>query len=602
MPRLIGLQNALQLILTGATVPAKRARQLGLVDEIIITTTDTSKSNDDTALTRAAIQWARWAETLPLRRVSQLPIRESLPQAHVMMQMAQLSLPKQGSDGMMAALTAIRACVNCQSDFEQGMQVETQQFLQTLTSSQGRARRHAFFAVRTAQKMETNSNTPTGSHPLLQKDVSKIHTAVIGAGTMGAGIALVLLQTGFQVTLVDVQEQALARGMSFLHKTLETYQKRGKLHLTKAKDMKQRLHSTMYLQDLSKTKLVVEAVVEKMQIKQNIFKTLKQVAPSALLVSNTSTLDIDAMGAAAGWHFFSPAHVMKLVEIVHGKHTQPETVAVLQVLTKRIGKIGVVVGNCDGFCGNRMLKPYQAETTMLLVEPQSQKKPPTIQQIDVALLNFGMALGPFQLSDLAGNDVGYNIRKERGWVRLQENDPEPNNRPSRYTELPDVMVAQFGRNGQKSGKGWYDYNPNIGQGRKGLVSKEMDDLLVQFSSPIAHASRMEMSDEEIIERVLFPLVNEGFKCLEEGIARRPSDIDVIYLYGYGFPAWRGGPMYWAENEIGLQRLLQTLQQLSNQFPSTEHFVPSKLLQTCVQRGLTVEDYCHELSQTGHSRL
>ena len=586
LPRLIGLQQALPLILTGKHVGAKQALQLGLIDGIVQETITTT-----TSLEAVATKWAAWAETMPLRRVSQLPCRESLPEAHVMLHMAQLSLPTHGVEGMMAALTALRACVQA-ATFDQGMQTESQQFLKALTSPQGKARRHAFFAVRKAQKLR---HPAPANHPLLQKDISQVETAVIGAGTMGSGIALVLLRTGYKVTLVDVNEPSLERGIKFLHKTVEAQLKQGRIKPPIANDMLRRLRSTLSLRDLGSVQLVVEAAVEKMQIKQSIFATLKEVAPSALHVSNTSTLDVDAMGCAAGLHFFSPAHVMQLVEIVAGASTSLETVAILQVLTKRMGKISVVVGNCDGFCGNRLLKPYQAETAMLLVENDGVTRPPSIQQVDAALLNFGMALGPFQLSDLAGNDVGYNIRKERGWVRLKQSDLIPPQRPSRYTELPDLMVSELGRNGQKAGKGWYDYEPTIGKGRKGLVSKEMEEFIKRFLGSTSSKSQLEMTQEEIVERVLFPLVNEGFKCLEDGIVREPSDIDVIYLYGYGFPAWRGGPMYWADNDIGLATILQQLEQLSRKFPCTEHFVPSKLLRSCVKEGITVEEYCHKRS-------
>ncbi|GKZ00995.1 long chain fatty acid oxidase [Mayamaea pseudoterrestris] len=594
LPRLIGLQQALPMILTGKPVNAKKALQLGLVDGIV-----DEKDVKSCTIDAVATKWAQWAEALPLRRVSQLTCRESLPEAHVMLHMAQLSLPKLGSEGMLGALTAMRACVQAKT-FQDGMRVESEQFLAALTSPQGKARRHAFFAVRKAQQLRHQAPS---NHPLLQKDISSVETAVIGAGTMGSGIALVLLRAGFKVVLVDVQEQALKRGMDFLQTTIDTQCKQGKLNGSMAQNMLQRLHSTMRLTDLSAAQLVIEAAIENMQIKQSIFKTLKEVtSPSALLVTNTSTLDVDAIGSAAGLHFFSPAHVMQLVEIVAGKNTTPATVAVLQLLTKRIGKIGVVVGNCDGFCGNRLLKPYQAETTMLLVEKQD-KKPPSIQQVDAALLNFGMALGPFQLSDLAGNDVGFNIRKERGWVRSNSNEPIPRQRPHRYSELPDLMVSELGRNGQKVGKGWYDYDPAIGKGRKGFVSREMETFLNRFYDASSADKLKEMTEQEIVERVLFPLVNEGFKCLEEGIAREPSDIDVIYLYGYGFPAWRGGPMYWADHEIGLKNLLEGLRRLSRQYPGTDHFIPSKLLERCVTNGVTVDEYCQKSRDSvGRSKL
>jgi 3-hydroxyacyl-CoA dehydrogenase len=373
---------------------------------------------------------------------------------------------------------------------------------------------------------------------------------------------------------------------------LESYQKRGQLTPTQVTGLQERLHITQDMQELTSCQLVVEAVIEDLQVKRAIFQTLNQVTPpTAILLSNTSTLDINQMAAVldlsrranfAGWHFFSPAHVMKLVEIVVGRDTSNETVALLQDLTKRIGKTGVVVGNCDGFCGNRLLKPYSLESILLLVEGHN-----TIDQVDQAFVKFGMVLGPFQMGDLAGNDVAYNIRKERGWVRDGKvTTLVPSNRPPRYTELADDMVTQLGRLGQKVGKGFYDYDPAIGKGRKALHSVEMANLIESYRFSEAKPTE----PEEMIRRVLFPLVNEGFKCLEEGIAQSPSDIDVIYLFGYGWPAWRGGPMYWADHEVTLPVLLKTLQRLHGQFPTTEHFVPSQLLERCVALDMTVEEH------------
>jgi 3-hydroxyacyl-CoA dehydrogenase len=269
----------------------------------------------------------------------------------------------------------------------------------------------------------------------------------------------------------------------------------------------------------------------------------------------------------------------------------------LQALTKRVGKTGVVVGNCDGFCGNRLLRPYSAEMVMLLAEGVS-----SITAVDHAIHDdFGMALGPFAMADLAGNDVGYNIRKERGWVRSSAGAPRPPQQPARYTELADVMVSQHGRMGQKAGKGWHNYDPSIGKGRTPLPSPEMDALVAAYTTKAEEGVRRsssptQLTPNQIIERVLYPLVNEGFKCLEEGIVQRPSDIDVVYVYGYGWPVWRGGPMHWADHDVGLPRLLTTLQRLHRQFPETEHYEPSRLLEDCVRQGVTVEDYWKQQEQ------
>jgi 3-hydroxyacyl-CoA dehydrogenase/enoyl-CoA hydratase/carnithine racemase len=567
LPRLVGLPAACQMILTGKPVNAKKAIQLTLVDVVSDHVVETAK------------EWAQRGETTPIRRVGQLPPKESPPEAHVILHSASLGFPPQGSEGLHAAVEAMRA-VYTTPNLSSGMKVEAEQFIQTLLSEQGQALRHVFFALRSAQK-PWQSPPP---HTLLK---DKVPVAVIGAGTMGSGIALVLLQTGqYKVYLVDVHETALEKGAQLIQQIVKTQTARGKITSSQEQMLLANLYTTQSYDDLRDCQLVVEAAIENMAIKRKIFQQLSSVVPkTAILLSNTSTLDIDQMAAAvdfpqrfAGWHFFSPAHVMKLVEIVVGKQTSKETVALLQALTKRIGKIGVVVGNCDGFCGNRMLKPYSAETVLLITESKN-----SIADVDKAFLKFGMALGPFQMSDLAGNDVGYNIRKERGWVRTGNTAP---NRPDRYTELADVMVAEHGRLGQKTLKGWYDYDSSIGKGRKGLHSPEMETLVQNYRARGATAT----TEAEMIEQVLYPLVNEGFKCLEEGIARSPSDIDIVYLFGYGFPAWRGGPMYWADHEVTLPVLLSKLQSLHRQHPRTEHFVPSKLLEQCVRLQITAEEY------------
>jgi 3-hydroxyacyl-CoA dehydrogenase len=495
---------------------------------------------------------------------------------------------------------------------QDGLKVEEECFLEALTSPAGMAQRHVFFAVRQAQKpVYKNEAADVKNHVLLQKQPPSsstviVQTAVIGAGTMGCGIAMVLLKAGFAVTLVDVAPSALDKGMKMIHQTLARKSKQGgnKATTTLLAALQNNLHCTTKLDDLSHCQLVVEAVVEKLHIKQSIFATLDRVTPpDAILLSNTSTLDIDAMARAlssharranfAGWHFFSPAHVMQLVEIVVGTDTSPHTVALLQALSKKVGKIAVVVGNCDGFCGNRLLRPYSLEMVSVLTEGAAR-----IDQIDAAVSeDLGMALGPFAMADLAGNDIGYSIRVERQWARGGSRDGggkssttnTPINRPARYSELADVMVTDYRRLGQKTGKGWYDYDPTIGKGRTPLPSAEMQSLVERYIT-VPPAVRARLSSQEIIQRIIFPLVNEGFKCLEEGIVQRPSDIDVVYIYGYGWPAWRGGPMYWADHDVGLPRLLQVLRMLSRQFPDTPHYVPSRLLEDCVARQLTVEEY------------
>jgi 3-hydroxyacyl-CoA dehydrogenase/enoyl-CoA hydratase/carnithine racemase len=456
LPRLIGVEPALEMIVTGKPVSAKRALQLGLVDAI--------PQQPSQSVLECALKWAQWAALMPLenRRVGEMNRFNHEKAVTSACDVISKTLPpvERGGEGVHAAVKAVRACY---LPLAQAMQVEGELFWNMLLSAQGQARRHAaFMAVQSAQKFIEPSSSPS-HHVLLGKTAStKIMVGVVGAGTMGSGIAQVLLQSGFIVYLLDSVQPALDKGVQRIRETLQQYVQQGRLDKSKAKQLQQALIPTANLSDLAKCVLVVEAVIENMQVKQDIFASLEKVThPDCLLLSNTSTLDIDQMAVVlnpsrqalfAGWHFFSPAPVMKLVEIVRGRHTSSSTVMLLQALTKRIGKIGVVVGNCHGFVGNRMLHPYTSEMVLVLTEPGAA----SVASIDKALLAFGMAIGPFQMSDLAGNDIGYYIRRERGWVRDEKDHTNlaelQRRRPSRYTELADDMVTRLGRLGQKVGK------------------------------------------------------------------------------------------------------------------------------------------------------
>ena len=396
LPRLVGVQKALNMILTGKPVSATQAFDLGLVDAVA--------SDGDTSLQDCAAKWADWAVLMPLndRRLSRLALRENPVEVKAICRAAAKKLPprERGGESVHCALEAVEACAG-----PNGMQREGELFFQALSKGQGQ--RHAFFAVRAAQKSKL---PPPKQHALLSKPPTA-PVGVIGAGTMGSGIALVLLQAGFTVHLVDIQQEALQKGVAFLQRTVQSMVTKQNLSQSQASSLLGRLVPSQSLNDMKDCALIVEAVVEKMVVKQKIFSTLGEVTPpTALLLSNTSTLDINQMAAVlpperrgycAGWHFFSPAHRMKLVEIVVASQTSPESVALLQVLTKRIGKVGVTVGCCDGFVGNRMLAPYTGESCLLLAEGDA-----TVESVDRAMSAFGMAMGPFCMSDLAGNDIG----------------------------------------------------------------------------------------------------------------------------------------------------------------------------------------------------
>jgi 3-hydroxyacyl-CoA dehydrogenase len=452
LPRLVSVAKATEMILTGQSIPAGEAKEYGLVDQVIVVRQQ-GEGDDEGSLLHVAQKWASWAALMPVldRRVGLKKITESKQQLKVIFDVAAKKLPsiERGGEGVQAALQAIKACT---LPIERGSAVELEWFLRTLAGSQGKARRHAFFSVRTAQK---SLGQPPRNHPLLQPSFENQIAGVVGAGLMGSGICRVLLQAGFTVYLVDVYKESLDKGVAFLTGSIQSYVKRGRMTEQRARKILQSLKPTQRMEDLSNSSIVVEAVIEDMKIKKSIFSALDNITrKDCILLSNTSTLDINEMASAvsltrrplfAGWHFFSPAHVMKLVEIVLGAVTSVETTCILQQLTKRVGKIGVVVGNCDGFVGNRLLISYSAETALLLEEGVA-----TVATVDKACLRFGMSIGPFQMGDLAGLDIGYNIRKHRGWVSIG-GAPTPN-RPARYSEVADVMVSDLKRLGQKSGK------------------------------------------------------------------------------------------------------------------------------------------------------
>jgi 3-hydroxyacyl-CoA dehydrogenase len=450
LPRLMGLQAATEGILTAKSMNANEAWQRNVIDAIVASPQE---------LLEKAHQWAEWAELMPLdpRRVCQRTVPDADMAASIYQQASRTLLPSdKGGFVQHCALEALMASAT--QPMQVGKAIERECFQRAMESTQGKARRHAFFAIRLAQKPVASLDDVNKQHPLLSPKTG-VPVAVIGAGTMGGGIAIVLLQAGFQVTLVDISKPALERGLKGIAKIVQGFVTQQKITSQQATQILSNLSSTQRLEDLTHVQLVVEAVVERMKIKKSIFQLLDQVTPpSCILLSNTSTLDIDEMASVlspqrqtsfAGWHFFSPAHIMKLVEIVKGKRTSTPNIALLQALTKRIQKLGVVVGNCDGFCGNRMLRPYGAEAAFLLAEGGA--KTPAV--VDKALASdFGMAMGIFTMGDLAGNDIQYNVRRELGYVREKRDDPVPSKRPQRYTELGDDLVSKLGRVGQKASK------------------------------------------------------------------------------------------------------------------------------------------------------
>jgi len=529
LPRAIGVELALNMIVSGASVPAKQLAGAGLFDEII-----------DGALIGGALAFARKvvAEHRALKRLRD--IRIDYPDAEAFFQFARNTVGAiaKGLPAPLKCIDAVAAAVS--KPFEEGSRIERELFLALVQTPESRALRHAFFAERAATKIPgIDDKTPP-------RKIERV--AVIGAGTMGGGITMNFLTAGIPVALLEMSQEALDKGVATIRKNYEGSLKRGKLTAEALERSMALLAPTLSYDDVAKADLVIEAVFEDIDVKGKVFRKLDEVAKQgAILASNTSTLDLNRIAAATrrppdvvGMHFFSPANVMKLLEIVRGKATAPDVLVTVMQLAKRIGKTAVVAGVCDGFIGNRMLEQYLRQALFLLEEGASPA------QVDRAMERFGMAMGPFRMSDLAGNDIGWSIRKRR------------------YVEKPQVVysriadrVCELGRFGQKTGSGWYRYEPGR---RDAIPDPAIDALIASYRKEKGFVSR-EISDDEIVDRCIFALVNEGARILEDGIALRASDIDLVYLTGYGFPISRGGPMFYADS-LGLYNVVRRMHQFA----------------------------------------
>jgi 3-hydroxyacyl-CoA dehydrogenase len=524
--RLAGPEAALEAISSGAAIPATRALELRLVDAV----------TDDPF--GAAIAEARRAarEHRPLRITSDIAehLREGTPELFAEFR-RRLAGKARGQLAPFRIVDSIEAA--CTRPKEEAFRLERQYFLECRDSPQRKALTHVFFAEREARRI-----------PGLSSDIEPLPirtAAVVGAGTMGGGIAMNFANASIPVVLLEVSAEALARGLAVIRKNYDTSVARGSLSQARAAEALARIQGVGDYEALGNADIIIEAVFEDLKVKREVFTRLDRVAASrAILATNTSTLDIDAIAASTtrpaqvvGTHFFSPANVMKLLENVRGRQTSAQTIATVMALGKTLNKIPVLAGNCDGFIGNRMLMFYGSEAEFLLEEGA------TPEQIDRVMEAFGFAMGPFAMRDLAGNDVGFMIRRGR---TLPADE--------RWSPILERIV-KAGRLGQKAGRGFYRY-----EGRTRSVDPEVSALIESVSRELA-IRRREIPDDEILDRLLHPLVNEGARILEEGIAIRASDIDVVYVYGYSFPAYRGGPMFWAE-QSGLQRVVDTMRRLA----------------------------------------
>ncbi len=555
LPRLIGIEAALEVILSGDFVGAEKAKELGFLDEII--------SGD---LEQGAIDFARQllGAGKGVRCVGAMKI--DVGGATEVFAGARKKTARRAR-GLIAPERCISAVENAVTgSLEEGLDLERKYFDELVQSDQSKAQRHLFFAQRQAHKVP---GVPANTQA---REIRS--AAVVGCGTMGRGIAMAVANGGLPVMVLEANREALEKGMGLVRDTYAGSVKRGSLS---ASDMEARLRlisGTTDYADLADADIVIEAVFEDMDLKKQIFQKLDQICkPEAILATNTSSLDINEIATATrrpenvvGTHFFSPANIMKLMENVRGDQTSPEVIATVMKLSKTINKIATMVGVCDGFVGNRMLYAYRTQAEFLLEEGALP------HQIDKVIYDFGFPMGPFAMGDLAGLDVGYQVRQHRRKTR-------PSN--DRYSFIADRIV-EMGRLGQKNNKGWYRYEKGS---RTPQPDPEIETLITGISAELGIVRR-QISDAEILERCMYTLINEGAKILGENIASRPSDIDLIWVYGYGFPIGKGGPMFYADH-IGIEIIYKAMKKLHEQHG--EMLKPAPLLEELVRDGRSFAD-------------
>ncbi|MGD8788703.1 MAG: 3-hydroxyacyl-CoA dehydrogenase NAD-binding domain-containing protein [Burkholderiales bacterium] len=552
LPRMIGAERALDFMVNGNPVKADKALELEIVDEI-------AKGD----LLQAAMTWTKRAvrEGKGVRRASQLkPSTDLDPEAFIEAARQKVAKAWRGYPAPLAIVECVKAALTL--PFDKGLSVERAEFSKLVKSNESKSLRHLFFAERQAAKIaDVPADTPL-------REIKS--AAVIGAGTMGGGITMNFANAGIPVTIVEASQEALDRGMGIISKNYAATVSKGRLSQEQMDKRLSLITPSIDYKSIAKADIVIEAVFEEMEVKKEVFGKIDAIAkPGAILASNTSTLDVNEIAATTsrpesvlGLHFFSPANVMRLLEVVRGAKTANDVLATSMKLGKTIAKVPVCVGVCDGFVGNRMIHTYLKEAGYLLEEGALP------QQVDGAIEKFGFAMGPFRMSDLAGLDIGWAIRKRQAATRPAD---------ERYVKIGD-MICEKGRFGQKTGAGYYRYEQG---NRAAIPDPEIEELIVEASRDKG-IERRDISDEEIVERLLYSLVNEGADILDEGIAQRASDIDVIYAFGYGFPRYRGGPMFYADL-VGLDKVLATIKRFG-QSPLGTHWKPASLLEKLAAEG------------------
>lgn len=561
LPRALGVEAALNMIVSGESIKSEMLAQIPgqkLFDKLA----SSAESLAAEALTFAQEVGERHVagnEALPL--VRNLKCKHPKGDAYFGFVRNMVKAMSKNYPAPLKCVDAVEAATK--RKFQDGLDFERELFVNLMWTPESRALRHLFMAERATTKIaDIPSDTPV-------RAIQKV--GVIGAGTMGGGISMNFLNAGIPVTILETKQEALDRGIATIRKNYEAQVKKGKLKEDKFAQRMALLSTTLAYDDLKDCDLIIEAVFEELSVKEAVFKQLDAVAkPGAILASNTSTLDVDKIAAftqrpqdVVGMHFFSPANIMKLLEVVRGKATAKDVMATVMQIAKKIKKTAVVSGVCDGFIGNRMIEQYSRQAGFLLDEGASP------EQVDKAVEKFGFAMGPFRMGDLAGNDIGWAIRKRRAIEKPG----------MKYSASAD-RLCELGRFGQKTGKGWYDYAPGK---RDAIPSQEVLDMIDAHRKAIGVTPR-KISDEEIVQRLVFSLVNEGAHILEDGIASKSGDIDMVYLTGYGFPIYRGGPMHYA-SELGLINVVQAMQRFAqNPHDDAEFWKPAPLLARLAAEG------------------
>ncbi|MDP8918269.1 MAG: 3-hydroxyacyl-CoA dehydrogenase NAD-binding domain-containing protein [Pseudomonadota bacterium] len=549
LPRLVGPERALELVTSGSQISAKAAQEMGIVDEIV----------DENGLLASAIAFARKvvAENRPLKKVRDLDdkIATARGKPEIFDAFRKANARKfRGFQAPEYNIRCVEAAVNL--PFDEGIKLERQLFQELVSGEQSAAQRHVFFAERQVWKIpDISDDTPA-------LPVKKV--GIIGAGTMGGGISMNFANAGLPVTIVEARPEALERGLSVIRRNYESTAKKGRMTAEDVERRMELLNGSLNLEDLADCDLIIEAVFENMAIKKEIFTKLDAIAkPGAILATNTSYLNVNEIAAMTkrpeyvlGMHFFSPANIMRLLEVVRGEKTDKRVIATAMQLGRKIGKIAVLVGVCHGFVGNRMLEPRQREANRLVLEGAMP------WDVDRVLYEFGFPMGPFAMADLAGLDIGWSREASKG-------------------ETVREILCEQDRRGQKTGAGFYDYDENRNAKPSGLVEQIILDLSAKKG-----IVRRTISDQEILERCVYSMVNEGAKILEEGIAIRSSDIDIVWINGYGWPVYRGGPMFYGE-QVGLGKVLERLRDYEAKLGP--EFKPSGLLERLAADGKGFRD-------------